>query len=164
MLVLRDRGNKPAIWLALTSVALYAGTAWIVTGPPETREWLLGYVLAWSVYLGLFLVAGDRDFVASPWVIVAWAVGARLALVSTPLWLSDDLYRYLLDGQVLAAGTNPFRYAPDAPEIMAIAPRLAELVNHPDVPTIYPPLIQAANRVGRPQRRRIGLRIVPRVL
>ncbi len=148
MLVLSDKGNKPAIWLALTSVALYAGMAWIVTGPAEAREWLLGYVLAWSLYLGLFLLAGERDFVASPWVIVGWAVGARLALVGTPLWLSDDLYRYLLDGQVLAAGVNPFRYAPNDPQIVALVPRLAAQVNHPEVPTIYPPLIQGVGWVA----------------
>lgn len=142
MLVLSERGNKAAIWLAMTSVALYVGIAWVVTGPADTREWLLGYVLAWSLYLGLFLVAGDDDFVASPWVLLAWAVGARLALAGSPVWLSDDLYRYLLDGRVLEAGINPFRYPPEASEIVALFPDLAARVNHPEIPTIYPPLIQ----------------------
>ena len=61
---------------------------------------------------------------------------------STP-WLSDDLYRYLLDGRVWAAGINPFRYAPSHPVVVGLEPELARLVNHPDIPTIYPPLVQA---------------------
>lgn len=68
----------------------------------------------------------------------------------------DDFYRYLWDGKVVASGLNPYGVAPsdviargehysaygailDAePAFVAILER----VNHPDVPTIYPPVAQ----------------------
>jgi hypothetical protein len=142
MVVLHVRRNKSALWLGGTSLALYAGVAQIVTGPEQTREWLFGYVLAWGLYMALFAAARDDDFVGSPWLLVGWALVARLLLVGTNPWLSDDLYRYLLDGRVLAEGINPFRWPPSDPRIQSIAPVLAARVNHPDVPTIYPALAQ----------------------
>lgn len=142
MVVLHQRRNKVALMLGVSSIGLYALMALSVTGPADTPEWLLGYAIAWGLYLSLFLAARDDDWIARPWVLVGWAFLARLVLTPTTPWLSDDLYRYLLDGQVLAAGTNPFAHAPDHPLIRAIAPALAARVNHPDVPTIYPPLAQ----------------------
>lgn len=143
MVVLHQRRNKLVAALGISSVALYALMALSVTGPIDTREWLLGYAIAWGLYLSLFLAARDDDWVGSPWLLLAWAVLARLVLVPTTPWLSDDLYRYLLDGRVLASGVNPFAHPPADPAIQAIAPELAAKVNHPEVPTIYPPLAQA---------------------
>ncbi len=143
MVVLHQRRNKLVAALGISSVALYALMALSVTGPIDTREWLLGYAIAWGLYLSLFLAARDDDWVGSPWLLLGWALLARLVLVPTTPWLSDDLYRYLLDGRVLASGVNPFAYPPADPAIQAIAPELAAKVNHPEVPTIYPPLAQA---------------------
>jgi hypothetical protein len=143
MVVLHQRRNKLVAALGISSVALYALMALSVTGPIDTREWLLGYAIAWGLYLSPFLAARDDDWVGSPWLLLAWALLARLVLVPTTPWLSDDLYRYLLDGRVLASGVNPFAHPPADPAIQAIAPELAAKVNHPEVPTIYPPLAQA---------------------
>jgi hypothetical protein len=57
--------------------------------------------------------------------------------------LSDDVYRYVWDGKVAANGINPFLYSPESTELSdlrddTIFPR----VNHPQLPTIYPPLAQ----------------------
>lgn len=142
MVVLHQRRNNLALVLGVSSVGLYALMALSVTGPADTPEWLLGYSIAWGLYLSLFFAARDDDWVASPWVLVAWALVARLVLTPTQPWLSDDLYRYLLDGRVLAAGTNPFALPPSDPSIQALVPELARAVNHPEVPTIYPPLVQ----------------------
>ncbi len=142
MVVLHERRNKVALALAVTSLALYALLALAVTGPAQTREWLLGYAVAWGLYLTLFLASGDDDWVASTGWLLFWAAAARLVLVGTEPWLSDDLYRYLLDGRVFASGVNPFRYPPADPAVQAIAADLAARVNHPEVVTIYPPWIQ----------------------
>jgi hypothetical protein len=78
-------------------------------------------------------------------VVVVLVAGAlfRVVLVPTPPVLSDDLYRYLWDGRVQAAGISPYRYAPAAPEL---APLRDDLVwpgiNRKPVRTIYPPLAQ----------------------
>jgi hypothetical protein len=74
----------------------------------------------------------------SPAVVVALALLVRLPLVGTPPLLSDDLYRYLWEGTVLGAGGDPFATAPAAwPGLDDV---LRAHVNHPDVPSVYPPL------------------------
>ncbi|MBZ0270369.1 hypothetical protein K8I85_19625, partial [bacterium] len=79
--------------------------------------------------------------------VVAVSLVARLALLIPPAPLSDDLYRYLWDGRLGNAGVHPFAHAPAAGELApyrdeSIWPR----VNHPEVPTIYPPVAQLAFR------------------
>ena len=142
MVVLEERDNKPALLLAVASIAVYGISSGFVTGPEQTPWFLAAYSVAWMLYLGLFLHGRNRDFVASPWVLLVWAGLGRLLLCPTEPWLSDDLWRYLLDGRVLLEGTNPFRYAPEAPWVQERFGALAARVNHPEVPTIYPPLVQ----------------------
>lgn len=76
-------------------------------------------------------------------VIVAFAVVFRLLVVSSPLVLSSDLYRYVWDGRVQRAGINPYRYPPEA---AALAPlRDADMypqIHRPALVTIYPPVAQ----------------------
>ena len=75
----------------------------------------------------------------------------------------DDFYRYLWDGAVVASGLNPYQFAPlrvqqqlekkaaEAPlqPYVQLAEQDAQLsfvlsrVNHPHIPTIYPPFAQA---------------------
>ena len=90
MVVLQDRNNKLALGLGLASVTVYAVTSIYVTGPERTGSWLAAYGVAWALYLALFLRDRQRDFVASPWVLVAWAALARLVLTGGEVWLSDD--------------------------------------------------------------------------
>jgi alpha-1,6-mannosyltransferase len=76
-----------------------------------------------------------------------WALAtgllARLMLVPLDPLLSDDLWRYVWDGRVALAGVNPFAYAPDAPQLAALRDgHIWPRVNHPEVPTIYPPAAQ----------------------
>ncbi len=77
--------------------------------------------------------------VALIWTI---AVLARLALLPLPPELSDDIYRYLWDGHVLGQGTNPYAHPPAHDALSAIRTPWHGEINHPDVPTIYPPLAQ----------------------
>src|SRR5262249_42509982 len=65
----------------------------------------------WSV--AAFLVArrddGGRTALA---VILTTAVLLRIGALTAPVYLSDDIYRYIWDGRVQAAGINPYRYIP----------------------------------------------------
>ena len=73
-----------------------------------------------------------------PRAILVWAVLLRLCFVGTPALLSDDAYRYLWEGTVLNHGGNPFlTTALDWP---GLADHLASRVNHPEIPSIYPPV------------------------
>ena len=76
-------------------------------------------------------------------LVVAVAAVLRLALVSGEPALSNDVYRYVWDGRVQAAGINPYRYAPADPELAFL--RDAEIyprLNRIGVQTAYPPVAQ----------------------
>ena len=99
----------------------------------------LGWILA-----TIWIHRGRR--IALRWVF-AGAVAARLAALH-PEPLSDDLYRYLWDGRVANAGIDPYRFAPDAPELDHLRDdEVWPRINHPRVPTIYPPAAQVVFRV-----------------
>jgi hypothetical protein len=80
-------------------------------------------------------------------LIVGVAVLARLAVLLThqPA-LSDDLYRYTFDGRNLARGINPYVVKPrdriDAEPRWPGEVAVAELINNPELPTIYLPVSQ----------------------
>src|SRR5204862_1171502 len=89
---------------------------------------------------------GDRaDQRSALLVILTGAVAMRLAMLWVEPYLSSDIYRYIWDGRVQAAGINPYRYVPKAPELARL--RDAEIwpnINRPDYAvTIYPPAAQA---------------------
>lgn len=56
--------------------------------------------------------------------------------------LSDDIYRYLWDGRVQTHGINPYRFSPNAPELIPLRDASYERLNNRELPTIYPPLAQ----------------------
>src|SRR5262249_10892434 len=70
----------------------------------------------------------------------------RATLIPRAPDLSDDLYRFLWDGRVAAAGISPYRFAPDAPELADIDPALRAQGGHRDMRTVYPPVSQAVFR------------------
>ncbi|MGH7476228.1 MAG: glycosyltransferase 87 family protein [Longimicrobiales bacterium] len=76
--------------------------------------------------------------------ILATALGLRLLLIPTVPSLSDDVWRYLHDGRAQRAGLSPYRYAPAAAETRVFAGAERPLINHPELPTIYPPAAQLA--------------------
>ncbi len=56
--------------------------------------------------------------------------------------LSSDVYRYLWEGEVIAAGENPYRLPPDSPQLAALQTKHAALhsqVAHQSLGSIYPP-------------------------
>jgi hypothetical protein len=73
------------------------------------------------------------------------------------LLFDNDIWRYLWDGHVSANGLNPYRLAPRSPGLdylanpsdgSALWADIRANVNHPDVPTIYPPFAQLIFRMG----------------
>jgi alpha-1,6-mannosyltransferase len=77
-------------------------------------------------------------------LIIGTAVLLRAIAFAAPVFLSDDINRYVWDGRVQAAGINPYRYLPvDS----ALAPLRDEVI-FPNInrsnyaPTIYPPVAQ----------------------
>ena len=73
-----------------------------------------------------------------------WGIGLAMRVMVIPLTpeLSDDVYRYLWDGHVQYSGVSPYLYAPADPALESIRTLWHEKINHPDIPTLYPPLAQ----------------------
>ena len=69
----------------------------------------------------------------------------RLSIIFFPPYLSDDIYRYIWDGRVQAAGINPYRYIPaEEPLAQLRDDKIYPHINRREtVRTIYPPVGQA---------------------
>jgi hypothetical protein len=78
-------------------------------------------------------------------IIGFFAVVFRERLVTQPPYLSSDVNRYVWDGRVQAAGINPYRYIPSAPELEHLRDdQVYPGINRRDFArTIYPPAAQA---------------------
>jgi hypothetical protein len=102
-------------------------------------------------------------------LILLGGIAIQLAALSAPPRESDDLYRYIWDGRVQAAGIDPYAYVPAARQLTGLRDELlwhrgadhclspsfvtehaaADLaagctaINRPSVPTIYPPVAEA---------------------
>jgi len=77
-------------------------------------------------------------------LVVAVAAAMRLSALAAPPYLSNDLYRYVWDGRVTAAGINPYRYIPTDPHLAGLrdATVFPEINRNNYAPTIYPPAAQ----------------------
>jgi len=82
--------------------------------------------------------------------ILLLGAAMRLAVFVPPPLLSTDVYRYVWDGRVQAAGINPYRHLPVAPELEPLRDQgtgpaaIYPNINRADfAPTIYPPAAQA---------------------
>lgn len=76
------------------------------------------------------------------WIILSAGV-FRLLFVMRPPELSDDIFRYLLDGLNLLNGLNPYQHSPAEVSALGLMPEeLIGLVNHPELASIYPPFAQ----------------------
>ena len=94
--------------------------------------------LTWLVWRG----AESRHTKA---VIIGIAVTMRAVVVIAPPYLSSDIYRYVWDGRVTAAGINPYRYVPNDPHLAPLrdAEIFPEINRGNYAHTIYPPAAQA---------------------
>ena len=114
--------------------------------------------------------------------VLLFAVLFRLVLWWSQPIQELDLYRYLWDGRVLAAGINPYRYSPAQVEaarenasaneelhrlnqLLHRSPEVTKvfsLIDHRSVPTIYPPLseaIFAATALITPERAPVRVQV-----
>ena len=146
-------------------------------------EYLAIYFSIFSLYTLACLSVFKSNWTQKTfWVLIAFGLLFRFAVLPSQQIQEDDVYRYLWDGKVFAHGINPFKFAPeeinqyqsikvqnpayflshygknDQNELAVlndlkwesdIALRYMERINHPDVPTIYPPLAQYVFRFSQ---------------
>ena len=79
------------------------------------------------------------------WLIFGVALALRVVAISFEPLLSTDIYRYVWDGKVQAAGANPYRYVPADPALASLRDTaIFPHINRADYAvTIYPPVAQA---------------------
>jgi alpha-1,6-mannosyltransferase len=117
---LQRHDNLPGfIAIALAQGIVYLAAVWIVCRAASKRSLLLA--------------------------VLVIAELLRAGIVFAPPYLSDDLYRYIWDGRVQAAGINPYRFVPDDEQLRELRdPSIYPHINRRDyAPTIYPPLAES---------------------
>ncbi len=158
-----------AICLALLALA---GLVLLVVRPslnPAHVRPLPLIALAWMAFLTAAWLLRKVPLRTSVVLILLGGIAIQIAAVSAPPRQSDDLYRYIWDGRVQAAGIDPYAYVPAAraldglrdeflwhpgadhclsPSYVSKRPAAdlvagCTLINRPSVPTIYPPVAEA---------------------
>lgn len=127
-----------ALWIDPPAVAARAHVAHLPA--------LVGLLcLSAAVYFGaVLLIQRHRWPKVTVWLVLGVAVLLRLVLLTTPPMLSTDIYRYVWDGRVQAAGINPYRYIPADPALSSLRdPTIYPHINRKEYArTIYPPVAE----------------------
>ncbi len=76
-------------------------------------------------------------------IIVAFSLVYRIIMLFSEPSLSDDIYRYVWEGNITASGHNPYSTAPADDSLAGFRDtEIYPSINHAHLPAIYPPLCQ----------------------
>jgi hypothetical protein len=159
----RSWKSRPALEGAVVPAALFvlgaASTSLYFWGRDLHRftQWLAAYIGLFIGQLALYLLAtyvvlrwSDRSSRFARWaalaLVICFAAATRAVLVPQRPYLSSDVYRYVWDGQVQAAGINPYRYVPADDELSSLRDKeVYPNINPEDKQwrSPYPPVAQA---------------------
>jgi len=166
--------RMPLRWLVWLGTALLALTLFglLLDVPAAEGD---GRAVRVTILLGLLVLAAAVYIAAvrlilryawprgTVWIVVGVAIALRLLLLTAPPILSSDIYRYVWDGRVQAAGINPYRYVPADPALAFLRdPVVYPQINRAGYArTIYPPLAEVVFAVtGRVSDNVTGVRLV----
>jgi hypothetical protein len=129
-------GFHPVPMLALLA-APYLALA--VVGPTESNvpETLACLGIAFAVY---WFGCVENRFRLS--MVQVMFLGILMRICILPMPPSDDMHRFIWEGKLLAHGYNPFTLAPNNETVAHLRDANWALVNHPNLPTLYPPVAQ----------------------
>jgi len=138
---------------ALVSVPLYAMLVGSQVHRPDADYILKFLIISQLVFLLYLLVLffsrrldlfGDDRMVL--WSLIAVALIIRIVVltgIGQESFLSDDVFRYVWEGKMVVNGYNPFILSPDDMYSSGLVDTVIyPRINHPWLPTIYPPLSQ----------------------
>jgi len=92
------------------------------------------------IFVSFLIIRSDIDL-KYIYAILAVSVLIRIGTIFIAPAGSDDYFRYIWDGKVLANGINPYKYAPSDPALQNLhSEMLPSLVKFPEMKTVYPPL------------------------
>lgn len=114
--------------------------------------WLMWGAFAWALRKSL------RGDLPPGKVILVGIFGTRVLLLPSGLIQENDVYRYVLDGQAVWHGENPFRWTPldrltgaadsPLPTEGGEAQLVVSRIGYPSIRTVYPPAAQALFALG----------------
>ena len=164
-----EKLGRPDHWLLLNSGAFCGGLYFLLArlqaGAPENITETLRHFMGLLALLFLVTASFIRKFESvqrAAWpalfIIFGFAALFRFAFLPQTPWLSNDLYRYLWDGQLLGHGINPYAFPPAAEELSrfrdtTIYPRM----DHKNVHSVYPPFLQTLFWLGHQTSRVFSL-------
>ncbi|HTZ57483.1 MAG TPA: glycosyltransferase 87 family protein [Acidobacteriaceae bacterium] len=134
----------------VTNAALVLLGLWLLAfsreGVREIHHYVIGFGLV-AMYQALGYLVAVWVILNCPvnrWtllIVVVFALGCRLVCLFSPPFLSTDIYRYVWDGKVQAAGVNPFRYIPADPHLAFLRDQsiYPHINRRTYAHTIYPP-------------------------
>ncbi|SER58387.1 transferase 2, rSAM/selenodomain-associated [Nitrosomonas sp. Nm51] len=121
------------------SAAALHWTHWTVID--KASMMLLSYGIMFSGFAGAWLCFPDGLSVSRKIaLIVLISLLARILMMAVPV--SDDVYRYLWEGKITAAGESPYRFPADHAHYASYRDTYWERMNHKDKLTAYPPLAE----------------------
>jgi hypothetical protein len=140
-------GSLPALYLLAGIGAVIAGLTLVTPFGFETGG--DNVFMALTIPVGLLAIAATRVADRAPperalWLIFGLGIALRAYVLLFGPLLSSDIYRYVWDGKVQAAGINPYRYFP-ADQALAFLRdgTIFPHINRADTAvTIYPPVAQ----------------------
>jgi hypothetical protein len=128
---------------AAVTALIWATVATSSGWPDRLAEHLSLFIIAGVAWLALCLalprLPHGRGQLAG---LLLCSVLARVPAWAHPPMHSDDAYRYLWDGRVQRAGVNPYRHAPEAPELGPLRDDDWARINNRGLRTVYPPLAE----------------------
>jgi alpha-1,6-mannosyltransferase len=110
-------------------------------GRPLDHFVILGCAQGLIYFAAVTLILRGKPTTRTVWIILGFATLLRLMVVIFPPFLSNDIYRYIWDGWVQAAGINPYRYIPADSHLAFLRDTTVfPNINRADYAhTIYPP-------------------------
>ena len=95
---------------------------------------------------GIAYLLAIREFFSAPVfsqrvIVIGLALAAvwQILFLVKPPGLDDDIHRYVWDGRVQRLGYNPYIVVPGDPALSALHTAETRTLNHPDLPSLYPP-------------------------
>ena len=126
-------------WIGPATVAVLAAALWSMAWWPGGSVTPLPLLALWAVAFTAYALAATGAEAIPSRTIWAGGILLRAGLLPAAPALSEDIYRYMWDGWVQVNGVNPFVHPPSAPLLAPLRLDWWPLINHADVPTIYPP-------------------------
>ena len=95
-----------------------------------------------SAFVSYFFLIAQKPTLSTIFIV---GLLARALLINSFPTLSDDIFRFIWDGRITAAGHNPYSYLPTDildMQIHGLDNELLDKLNSPNYYTIYPPVSQ----------------------